>query len=380
MKIIITIIIYSLFIVSCAPKLTPPPFEDSNQRFIEKIIKQLDIAKELENKVRKTDRIVLLPIEQHKPIDKPIIAMIEDQVISSLNQSGYNLLERDPVAIQQMIKEGKEKYSLTFNKPAENVFYDTVTGDALDPGINFIETQLSAAEVLISYRILEAGIVYHEYPENKNSEIREAMVRLHIRVHKTWTGEIVHATNLSSSLSDTIRQEFVNQLASFHYSFFPYEYPLQENEEQKSALIIKSAKRKSIRKSNKKWNISTKIGGGANQVLWLNSIGIITGGSISYGKKNGGKIGADLMYIIAPKLHTMGLTGFYERNLFKYITLRGGASYLKTGKITNIGGTVGAGLSFSIGNIFIIQPMAEVNFGSMQNNIMGVNINMGFAL
>ena len=386
MKIIITIIIYSLFIVSCAPKLTPPPFEDSNQRFIEKIIKQLDIAKELENKVRKTDRIVLLPIEQHKPIDKPIIAMIEDQVISSLNQSGYNLLERDQVAIQQMIREGKEKYSLTFNKPAENVFYDTVTGDALDPGINFIETQLSAAEVLISYRILEAGIVYHEYPENKNSEIREAMVRLHIRVHKTWTGEIVHATNLSSSLSDTVRQEFVNQLASFHYSFFPYEYPLQEKVHYQGIKRIKSVKiatkdekisKTSRSVSRSQLFILPRIGYGLNFNI---GYGIITGGSISYGKINGGKFGADLMYLIAPKKHTMGLTGFYERTLLQYITLRGGASYLKTGKITNIGGTVGAGLSFSIGNIFIIQPMAEVNFGSMQNNIMGVNINMGFAL
>ena len=111
-----------------------------------------------------------------------------------------------------------------------------------------------------------------------------------------------------------------------------------------------------------------------------NGYGIITGGSISYGKRNGGKFGSDMMYLIAPKKHTMGLTGFYEQTLLQNITLRGGATYLKTGKITNIGGTVGAGLSFSIGNIFIIQPMAEVNFGSMQNNIMGVNINIGIAL
>ena len=111
-----------------------------------------------------------------------------------------------------------------------------------------------------------------------------------------------------------------------------------------------------------------------------NGYGIITGGSISYGKINGAKFGADLMYLIAPNLHTMGLTGFYERTLLQYITLRGGVSYLKTGKITNIGGAVGAGLSFSIGNIFIIQPMAEVNIGSMQNNIMGVNINLGIVL
>ena len=85
------------------------------------------------------------------------------------------------------------------------------------------------------------------------------------------------------------------------------------------------------------------------------------------------------MYLIAPKRHTMGLTGFYERNLFKYITLRGGVSYLKTGYTIDIGGAAGAGLSFSIGKYFLIKPMAEVNFGSVKNNIFGVNMNLGFS-
>ena len=211
--------VYFLFIVGCAPTYIQPSFEDSNQYFLEKTITQLDVGKELKGIISPKYNIALLSIEDNLTLDKPIVAMIEDQIISSLIEGGYTIVERDTDVIQNIIKEGDKKYSLTFNNPAENVSYDTVTGDALDPGINFIETQLSAAEVLISYRILEAGIVYHEYPENKNSEIREAMVRLHIRVHKTWTGEIVYATNLTSSLSDTVRQEFVNQLASFHYTF-----------------------------------------------------------------------------------------------------------------------------------------------------------------
>ena len=371
--------VYFLFTVGCAPPYIQPSFEDSNQYFLEKTIDQLDVGKELEGRISPKYNIALLSIENNLTLDKPIIAMIEEQIISSLIDGGYTIVERDDDVIQNLISERKGIYSLTFNNPSENITYDKITGDALTPGISFMETQLSSAGILISYRILETGIVYYDIPDNKEYEKREAMVRLHIRVHKTRTGEIVHATNLTSTLSDTLRREIVNQLEAFHYSFFPYEYPLQENEEQKSALIIKSAKRKSIRKSNKKWNISTKIGGGANQVLWSNSIGIITGGSISYGKKNGGEIGADLMYIIAPKLHTMGLTGFYERNLFKYNTLRGGVSYLKTGYTIDIGGAAGAGLSFSIGKYFLIKPMAEVNFGSVQNNIVGVNMNLGFS-
>ena len=378
--------VYFLFIVGCAPTYIQPSFEDSNQYFLEKTINQLDVGKELEGRISPKYNIALLSIEDNLTLDKPIVAMIEDQIISSLIEGGYTIVERDIDVIQNIIKEGDKKYSLLFQKPSQDSGSGNIIKGSLEPGINFIETQLSSAGALISYRILEAGIVYHEYPENKNSEIREAMVRLHIRVHKTWTGEIVHATNLSSSLSDTVRQEFVNQLASFHYSFFPYEYPLQEKVHYQGIKRIKSVKiatkdekisKTSRSVSRSQLFILPRIGYGLN---FNNGYGIITGGSISYGKINGGKFGADLMYLIAPKKHTMGLTGFYEQTLLQYITLRGGASYLKTGKITNIGGTVGAGLSFSIGNIFIIQPMAEVNFGSMQNNIMGVNINMGFAL
>ena len=378
--------VYFLFIVGCAPTYIQPSFEDSNQYFLEKTITQLDVGKELKGIISPKYNIALLSIENNLTLDKPIVAMIEDQIISSLIEGGYTIVERDTDVIQNIIKEGDKKYSLTFQKPSQDNGSGNIVKGSLEPGINFIETQLSAAGALISYRILEAGIVYHEYPENKNSEIREAMVRLHIRVHKTWTGEIVHATNLSSSLSDTVRQEFVNQLASFHYSFFPYEYPLQEKGHYQGIKRIKSVKiatkdekisKTSRSVSRSQLFILPRIGYGLN---FNNGYGIITGGSIGYGKIIGGKFGADLMYLITPKKHTMGLTGFYERTLLQYITLRGGASYLKTGKITNIGGTVGAGLSFSIGNIFIIQPMAEVNFGSMQNNIMGVNINMGFAL
>ena len=386
MKIAWILSVYFLFIAGCASTYIQISFEDSNQYFLEKTINQLDVGKELEGRISPKYNIALLSIEDNLTLDKPIVAMIEDQIISSLIEGGYTIVERDTDVIQNIIKEGDEKYSLIFQKASQDSSSVNIIKGSLEPRINFIETQLSSAGALISYRILEAGIVYHEYPENKNSEIREAMVRLHIRVHKTWTGEIVHATNLSSSLSDTVRQEFVNQLASFHYSFFPYEYPLQEKVHYQGIKRIKSVKiatkdeklsKTSRSVSRSQLFILPRIGYGLN---FNNGYGIITGGSISYGKINGGRFGADLMYLIAPQKHTMGLTGFYERALLQYITLRGGASYLKTGKITNIGGTVGAGLSFSIGNIFIIQPMAEVNFGSMQNNIMGVNINMGFAL
>jgi len=83
------------------------------------------------------------------------------------------------------------------------------------------------------------------------------------------------------------------------------------------------------------------------------------------------------MYIMPAKLHTMSLMCFYGKSLFKYIALRGGVGYLKTANISSIGFTAGAGLIFPIGKILIVQPMTDINFGSMKNNIMGINLNMG---
>ena len=80
------------------------------------------------------------------------------------------------------------------------------------------------------------------------------------------------------------------------------------------------------------------------------------------------------------KKHTMGITGFYKRKILKKIVLRGGLSYVKTGEVQSLGLAAGAGLSFLIGKMLIIQPMVEVNFASNENNIVGINLNIGISL
>jgi len=228
MKIIIMTTIFTLFAVGCAPQIQPS-FENSNQRFIEKTINKLDVGNELKGKINTTDRIALLSIETPDLLHRPIIAMIEDQVIASLIQQGYTILERDSEAIKKMIREGTEKYSLTFKTPSGNITYEKLAGDALDPGISFLETQLVSADIVIFYRILEIGIIYMEDPDDKEYEKREALISLHIRIQNVQNGEIIHATNLTSKSSDLVEKELVDRLASFHYTFFPYEYPIQEN-------------------------------------------------------------------------------------------------------------------------------------------------------
>ena len=78
--------------------------------------------------------------------------------------------------------------------------------------------------------------------------------------------------------------------------------------------------------------------------------------------------------------HTMAITGFYERIIGNNIPIKVGVSYLKTGTEQAIGIAAGVGLSFQIGKMLIIKPMAELNFASKTNNIFGLNLNIGILL
>ena len=95
--------VYFLFILGCAPTYIQPSFEDSNQYFLEKTINQLDVVKELEGRISPKYNIALLSIEDNLTLDKPIVAMIEDQIISSLIEGGYTIVERDIDVIQNII-------------------------------------------------------------------------------------------------------------------------------------------------------------------------------------------------------------------------------------------------------------------------------------
>ena len=136
-----------------------------------------------------------------------------------------------------------------------------------------------------------------------------------------------------------------------------------------------------------KITILPHIGFGVNYLASYNNIGPIFGGSFIYGINKWINVGADLMYIYipqkdvdTPQYHTLAITGFNKINIIKNIELKVGLSFLKTGFDTSIGVALGAGLSFPIGKMLIIQPMVDANFASIENNIVGINLNIGIAL
>ena len=193
---------------------------------------------------------------------------------------------------------------------------------------------------------------------------------------------LVRPSYFENSNPPIIKQEKSNPLTKIKIeNLTPEDSSYFEN--SNPPLIKQEGSNPSITTIKNQLFIVPRIGFGMNYVSSFNVMGIITGGSISYGNGNNkwGNIGVDLMYIMSERRrHTLGITGFYERTILKYIALKGGVGVLKTGDEINIGVEVGTGLSFPIGELLIIQPMAEIKFGTSNNNIMGINLNIGLPL
>ena len=96
---------------------------------------------------------------------------------------------------------------------------ETIPFDNKQGNLDIYETHLNSVEIAIYFRLLEAGISYQDHPDEKGYNKREGMVRIHIRIHDTQTGGILHTANLTGKLTDTVRKELKSQPAAFHYTF-----------------------------------------------------------------------------------------------------------------------------------------------------------------
>ena len=85
------------------------------------------------------------------------------------------------------------------------------------------------ADYLVSYRILELGVLYGERSKKDLTVQREARARLHVRVQAAEDGRVVHATALTVSRTDEVDRRLASTLANFHYMPYGYGLPLSES-------------------------------------------------------------------------------------------------------------------------------------------------------
>ncbi len=283
-----------------------PSFDNSHAILIEKAVKDLDIMKLVKDYVRPAERIVIASIEVIDIRDRYENSLIDDSFISNITNAGFTVLERDKEMLYKLSQEqGKifdsyaldrfpyhPIYTLLYRMQEQGLDYlnpevvkneisniqnvesaqtiQAMSTDDLSKVISFysklkdeylsmINTERSnvrmiAADVIISYRVLECGIVIDlekkkEMDDTAARELwtyhykRNALARLAVRITDAKTGEIRIANVLESKNSDTIDfkqtadesdSQFIARmnaydkiLSAYHFTYYEQQLPNQ---------------------------------------------------------------------------------------------------------------------------------------------------------
>lgn len=311
-KIIVLAISISIFVffTGCSTTIVHAKFEDSNQVFIEETVAGLELGSKIGNIIPSGSSVALVSMETNCTLDAPMMAVIEDQLICSLVRSGYKVSERDKHLIEKLNNESRNSnYSFnTSNKIIRfpensnvNIALELEKNDVQEQRL--IETKLASSDYLVTYRVLECGLIYRPTkPENPKIG-REGLLRLHVRVENANSGEVLIAENFESQKTDEIEKMFVDNLKEFHYTNFEYEYPFQTKPKGKKLFvdpIVKSS-------SQNAFYFAPTCGIGFSD----RGEGFCFGGTIGYSDNSFGKIGVN--YSGVPDIEVMNITLQYEK-------------------------------------------------------------------
>ncbi|HPN37567.1 MAG TPA: hypothetical protein PL041_04130 [Melioribacteraceae bacterium] len=205
-----------VFAVGCKT-LPPIEYENSNQLFIERTVDKLDLGKTFP--VPQGQSIALVSLENDKTIDIPVVATIEDQLVRSLLKNQFVVLERDNDMLKRLLRE---------NHPTDHKNgYSILTTDSAQTFVKMYKTHLKSADYLVSYRVLECGLIYGRNIVDGFID-RNGVIRLHVRIQKVDSGEIVYADNLTGTYKDRVIADYLQYYENFHFNYFQNSYPLQK--------------------------------------------------------------------------------------------------------------------------------------------------------
>jgi hypothetical protein len=284
-----------------------PTFDNSHAILIEKAIKGLDIVNAVKNYVDMKEKLVVVSIETSTTHDYPINYVIEDNLIGNLVGANYAVLERDENLLTRMLYEQGDRYQRVIpDSPSTQLLrgiesegmlylnpsaYATKTGDStvnLKETMDFFlklndfykdmlsQVKVKNADVMVSYRILECGIMVEKEEPKKGAAPeekaklgdkkttdtsllkvyfkREAMARLAVRVVDAKTGEVRYAGILENRSKDSLpfeqekgqtEAEFRSNVAQYqaylkdyHYTFYDQQLPNVKGIKQEQEEIV----------------------------------------------------------------------------------------------------------------------------------------------
>ena len=249
MKKIFYFILLISFLSSCGIK-NKVTYEKTNASLIQKSIKNLNTLDVLKSKIKKTDKIIIVGVEDYKTSDYSLLATLEDEIIKDFVNQGYNILERDNDMLYRLFAEESKNYkyvnrvkqydrSHAYKQSASSLYGSANDGynSAYLSGSGYSESgssaysqenynqqyqsTLNSADKIISYRVIESGIVY-DYDE-KEAEIgeveREARTILEVRLTDAKTSEILSAVTLDGKANDFVQERDVRAFKTFSYRY-----------------------------------------------------------------------------------------------------------------------------------------------------------------
>ena len=262
MKNIIYILITTLLFSSCVIKQTVT-YEKTNASLIQKSIKDLNTVDNLKSKISKTDKIAIVGVEDYKTDDYSLLATLEDAIIKEFVSQGYKVLERDNDMVYRLFSEESKNYkhinrvkgakygASAYSKNEDyNSYYLYGNSQASAASISSeiknydqeFPSSLQSADKIISYRVIESGIVYdYDEKEAKTGEVeREARTILEVRLTDAKTSEILSAITLDGKANDFVKEEDVSALKSFSYRYYSHTFPKTHGNPTKAT--VKSTK------------------------------------------------------------------------------------------------------------------------------------------
>jgi hypothetical protein len=281
-------IVAFIILSGCAASLNEHVrFEDSNAYFLNENMHLLDIT-EISDLIENDNKVAVFSIEVPRTHDGRMIAAVEDVLIEKLMEHGVKVLERDDDLLYRLMAEGGDNFTYLYrSKKAEDFAaintsrsgsgfssYGSLYGEISEGvgagalkgsltgressggwtatssggGARFlaqerfserVETSLATADKLLVYRVLECGIMYESgenssstegprstrYTSKPDSVKRIANIVLNYRLIDAKTGLILDFGDLSTTTSDWISEASREQLETYHYTNYGYQYP-----------------------------------------------------------------------------------------------------------------------------------------------------------
>ena len=247
MRPLLTILLAALFFSSCAIKQTVT-YEKTNASLIQKSIKDLNTLENLKSQINKSDKIAIVGVEDYKTGDYSLLATLEDEIIKEFVSKGYKVLERDNDMVYRLFSEESKNYkhinraksakygASAYSSNADYSSYYLHGNSQANSGSVYSEiknydqefqSSLQSADKIISYRVIESGIVY-DYDEKEaelNEVEREARTILEVRLTDAKTSEILSAITLDGKANDFISTKDVSALKDFSYRYYSHTFP-----------------------------------------------------------------------------------------------------------------------------------------------------------